>query len=92
MQRLWRLWAKSILRFPKQTSKTPSQRNQEVTIFAAASLKDVITKIGSEFSKEPYIDMPTCGVAIFKFNTDSWKNISAENLVSEKIDDPKKAF
>jgi phosphohistidine phosphatase len=42
------------------------------------------------FAKQPILELPTCGVMIFKFDCKEWNNISRENLKSEYLDFPKK--
>jgi phosphohistidine phosphatase len=41
------------------------------------------------FAKKPILELPTCGIMIFKFDSKDWKNISRENLISEYFDFPK---
>lgn len=48
------------------------------------------SEFAAEFTDNRYIDLPTCGMINLDFNVDSWKNISAQNVVSEEVDFPKK--
>lgn len=43
-----------------------------------------------EFAHESFFELPTCGVAIFKFTSDTWEGIKKGNLKSEYFDYPKK--
>ena len=46
----------------------------------------------NKFIKEPLENFPTSGVAVLSFDTDSWKDISPENVISEHVDCPKKKW
>lgn len=43
-----------------------------------------------QFAKQPILELPTCGIMIFKFESKDWNSISRENLKSEYLDFPKK--
>lgn len=42
------------------------------------------------FSREAICELPTCGMAIFTFNCDNWRDIAKESLVAESVDFPNK--
>ncbi len=48
------------------------------------------TFAANEFLKDPIFELPTSGVAVLNFNTESWKSISKENLTNFELFFPKK--
>ena len=48
------------------------------------------TDLANMFLKEKLDKLPTAGIAFLEFDTDSWANIDADNVVSEWVDYPKK--
>ena len=38
------------------------------------------SELASKFAKESFIDLPTCGIAIFEFSCSHWEDISKENI------------
>ncbi len=42
------------------------------------------------FAKKPFIELPTCGIAIFDFQCSDWKQIGKSNMKNEYYDFPKK--
>ncbi|MBN1598961.1 MAG: histidine phosphatase family protein [Bacteroidales bacterium] len=46
--------------------------------------------LASIFTKQNFIDLPTCGMVIFSFDTAKWENVNRENVISENLDFPKK--
>jgi phosphohistidine phosphatase len=48
------------------------------------------TDLANFFLKEKLDKLPTAGIAAITFESDSWENISAENVVKEEVDYPKK--
>lgn len=48
------------------------------------------TFAANEFLKDPIFDIPTSGVVVLNFKTESWKNISKENLTNFELFFPKK--
>lgn len=44
----------------------------------------------NDFLKEPIFDLPTSGVVVLNFDTESWKSISKESLTSYELFFPKK--
>ena len=48
------------------------------------------TFAANEFLKDPIFELPTSGVAVLNFNTESWKSISKENLTKFELFFPKK--
>lgn len=48
------------------------------------------SEVVREFVKQSFFELPTCGVAIFKFNSETWEGVSKKNLKSEQFDYPKK--
>ena len=50
------------------------------------------TSLANRFLKEPLDNLPTSGVVVISFDTESWKDISPENAISEYVDCPKKKW
>jgi phosphohistidine phosphatase len=48
------------------------------------------SEIARTFAKKPFVELPTCGIAIFDFSCSDWKDISQENMEYEYYDFPKK--
>ena len=48
------------------------------------------SQLVAQFVSEPFIELPTCGMAVFTFNCNSWSDISKDTVVSELVDFPKK--
>ena len=48
------------------------------------------TFAANEFLKEPIFDLPTSGVVVLNFKSESWKTISKENLANFELFFPKK--
>jgi phosphohistidine phosphatase len=42
------------------------------------------------YSNTPYIELPTCGTCRITFKSESWKDISKENMIESFLDYPKK--
>lgn len=42
------------------------------------------------FTKQPFVELPTCGIAVFTFDSAEWSGISKENVKSELFEIPKK--
>jgi phosphohistidine phosphatase len=48
------------------------------------------SELASTFTKKSFVDLPTCGIAIFEFKCSLWEEISKENVENEYFDFPKK--
>ena len=48
------------------------------------------SELASTFAKNSFVNLPTCGIAIFEFKCSLWEEISKENLENEYYDFPKK--
>ena len=44
--------------------------------------------LATTFAKKSYVELPTCGIAIFEFNSTAWEKIGRNNVVSEYYDSP----
>ncbi len=48
------------------------------------------SELARTFAKKPFVELPTCGIAIFDFKCSGWEEIKRENMISEYYDFPKK--
>jgi phosphohistidine phosphatase len=48
------------------------------------------TELARIYSKNPLLEIPTCGVVLLKFDCSGWTDIGKEYLVSENMDSPRK--
>ncbi len=48
------------------------------------------SELTRSFAKKPFIELPTCGIAIFDFQCSDWEQIEKSNMENECYDFPKK--
>jgi phosphohistidine phosphatase len=48
------------------------------------------SELARQFARQPFLELPTCGIIIFTFECKEWADINKDNLKTESIDFPKK--
>jgi len=66
------------------------ETDEKINALLLVGHNPTFTFAANEFLKDPIFELPTSGVAVLNFKTDSWKTITKENLTNFELFFPKK--